>query len=165
MNKLTRMLRTALDVFDLYDGASTAARDRVGDFADRARKFFRSQRSYPVRNIGSFAAATGLGLGVGILLAPASGAETRREIVKRKFFRSQRSHPGRKIGNFAVGTGLGLGVSLLLAPARGAETRREIVRRAERIGGTVRERFSFGAKKPFARARASKTGGVREAAK
>src|SRR5205807_1524586 len=119
MNKLTRMLRTALDVFDLYDGASTAARDRVGDFADRARKFFRSQRSYP----------------------------------------------GRKIGNFAVGTGLGLGVSLLLAPARGAETRREIVRRAERIGGTVRERFSFGAKKPFARARASKTGGVREAAK
>ena len=114
--------------------------------------------------IGSFAAATGLGLGVGILLAPASGAETRREIVKRKFFRSQRSHPGRNIGSFAVGTGLGLGVSLLLAPASGAETRRELVRRAERIGSTVRERFSLGAEKPFARARAS-TGGVKEAAK
>jgi gas vesicle protein len=162
MNKLTRALRTALDALDLYDGASTAVRDRVGDLADRARKVFRSQQSYPFRNIGSFAVATGLGLGTGLLLAPASGAETRREIVRRKFFRSQRSHPGRNIGSFAVGTGLGLGVSLLLAPASGAETRREIVRRAERIGSTVRERFSSGAKKPFARARAS-TGGVKAA--
>ncbi|PYX83764.1 MAG: hypothetical protein DMG70_09285 [Acidobacteria bacterium] len=164
MNKLTRVLRRALDVLDLYDGASTAARDRVGDLVDRARKVFRSQRSHPFRNVGSLAVGTGLGLGAGLLLAPASGAETRRELVKRKFFRSQRSHPGRNIGSFAVGTGLGLGVSLLLAPASGAETRRELVRRAERIGSTVRERFSLGAEKPFARARAS-TGGVKEAAK
>jgi gas vesicle protein len=164
MNKLTRVFRTALDVLDLYDGASTAARDRVGDLVDRARKVFRSQRSYPFRNVASLAVGTGLGLGAGLLLAPASGAETRREIVKRKFFRSQRSHPGRNIGSFAVGTGLGLGVSLLLAPARGAETRRDVVRRAERIGSTVRKRFSLGAKKPLARTRAS-TGGIKEAAK
>ena len=118
MNKLTRVLRRALDVLDLYDGASTAARDRVGDLVDRARKVFRSQRSHPFRNVGSL----------------------------------------------AVGTGLGLGAGLLLAPASGAETRRELVRRAERIGSTVRERFSLGAEKPFARARAS-TGGVKEAAK
>jgi gas vesicle protein len=163
MKKLTRVLRTALDVFDLCDGASTAARDRVGDYADRARKVFRSQRSHPFRNISSFAVATGLGLGVGLLLAPASGAETRREIFTRKAFRSQRSHPFRNISSFAVGTGLGLGVSLLFAPARGAETRREIVRRAERVGSTVRERFSPAAKKPFATASASR-GGIEQAA-
>ena len=84
------------------------------------------------------------------------GAVTEVEVLSGKCCRTGGA-------SFAMGTGLGLGVSLLVAPASGAETRRKIFRRAERIGSTVRERFSLGAKKPSADARAS-AGGVREAA-
>ena len=164
MSKLTRVLRTALDVFDdLYEGASQSSRDRVAEYAKRAKKVFRSQRSHTLRNISSIAVATGLGLGVGLVLAPASGAGRRREIFKRKVFRSQRRHPFRNLGSFAAGTGLGLGVGLLLAPANGAETRREIVTRVEGIRSAVRERFSPGGKMPPASVRAA-TGGVEQAA-
>ena len=163
MSKLTKVLRTALEVFDeLSEAASKSGRDRVAEYGNRAKEVFRSQRSHTPRNISSIAVATGVGLALGLFLAPASGAETRREIFKRKVFRSQRGHPFRNLGSFAAGTGLGLGVSLLLAPARGAETRREIVARVEGIRSAVRERFSLGAKMPPASVRAT-TGGVQAA--
>jgi hypothetical protein len=164
MSKLTRVLRMALDVFDdLYEGASQPGRDRVAEYSNRAKKVFRSQRSHTLRNISSIAAVTGLGLGVGLLLGPSSGAGRRREIFKRKVFRSQRKHPFRNLGSFAAGTGLGLGVGLLLAPASGAEARREIFTRVEGIRSAVRERFSLGVKMPPARVRAA-TGSVEQAA-
>ena len=43
----------------------------------------RKQEDHTVRNAMSFAAGIGLGIGVGILLAPASGEETRSSIAKK----------------------------------------------------------------------------------
>jgi hypothetical protein len=43
----------------------------------------RKQEDHTVRNAMSFAAGIGLGIGVGILLAPASGEETRSSIAEK----------------------------------------------------------------------------------
>ena len=51
--------------------------------SDRASRAIRRQEDHTVRNAISFAAGIGLGIGVGILLAPASGEETRSSIAEK----------------------------------------------------------------------------------
>ena len=68
MNKfLKSLLKTGLDFLEQ---------------PDRAGRAIRGQEDHTVRNAISFAAGIGLGIGLGILLAPASGEETRSSIAE-----------------------------------------------------------------------------------
>jgi len=51
--------------------------------SDRAGRGIRRQEDPTMRNAISFAAGIGLGIGLGILLAPASGEETRSSIAEK----------------------------------------------------------------------------------
>src|SRR5712692_6322613 len=51
--------------------------------SDRAGRAIRGQEDHTVRNAISFAAGMGLGIGVGMLFAPASGEETRSSIAEK----------------------------------------------------------------------------------
>jgi len=62
-------------VSDEYDGAS----DRSSDLRDRARDLYAGE-SHTLRNVLTFAAGVGVGIGAGMLLAPASGEEIRGSI-------------------------------------------------------------------------------------
>jgi YtxH-like protein len=53
------------------------------DQSDRAGRAVRRQEDPTMRNAISFAAGIGLGIGLGILLAPASGEETRSSITEK----------------------------------------------------------------------------------
>jgi len=53
------------------------------DQSDRAGRAIRRQEDPTMRNAISFAAGIGLGIGLGILLAPASGEETRSSIAEK----------------------------------------------------------------------------------
>ena len=61
--------------------------DRVSDrgfhMAEQARSAIWPKEDHTLRNVLSFAAGMGLGIGAGILLAPASGAEIRSSISNR----------------------------------------------------------------------------------
>src|SRR5258708_30830018 len=50
--------------------------DQVSDITDRGRKVIYGE-DHKLRNVLTFAAGLGIGLGAGVLLAPASGEETR----------------------------------------------------------------------------------------
>jgi hypothetical protein len=62
-------------VSDEYDGAS----DRISDLRDRARDLYVGE-NHTMRNVLVFAAGVGVGIGAGMLLAPASGEEIRGSI-------------------------------------------------------------------------------------
>jgi len=94
MNKTMRFLmRTALNLMDQYsdqlDRASDRVSDRVSDMVDRGRDMVDRGKEmiYPpdhtLRNVLSFAAGVGLGIGAGLLLAPSSGNELRQSIKDR----------------------------------------------------------------------------------
>jgi YtxH-like protein len=51
--------------------------------SERARRAIRGQEDGTVRNAITFAAGIALGIGVGILFAPATGKETRTSIAER----------------------------------------------------------------------------------
>jgi hypothetical protein len=61
--------------------------DRVSDsasqIADRAKSAIYPEEDHTLRNILSFAAGVGVGVGAGLLFAPASGAEIRSSIGDR----------------------------------------------------------------------------------
>lgn len=71
--------RVAGDLRDrVSDGYETAA-DRVSDLRDRAQDLYEGE-DHTMRNILVFAAGVGVGIGAGMLLAPASGEEIRETI-------------------------------------------------------------------------------------
>jgi hypothetical protein len=81
------MLKTAAYIVDQTADQVDRASERASYIADQARGVVDDARSviYPredhtLRNIMSFAAGVGLGIGVGMLIAPASGAEIRGSI-------------------------------------------------------------------------------------
>ena len=94
MNKYARfVLRTALNLMDDYasqlDRASDRVSDRFSDLVDRGRDVVDRGRSivsppdHTLRNIISFAAGIGVGVGAALLLAPSSGSELRQTIKDR----------------------------------------------------------------------------------
>jgi len=102
MNKFFKLLLgTSLYLLEQSDNATKNARDRaVGQIDDlrdaawqkyeaaadrvaRASKAIRGEDSNVLRNVLYFAAGTGVGLGVGLIFAPASGEETRSVIAGR----------------------------------------------------------------------------------
>jgi hypothetical protein len=102
MNKyLKLLLGTGLYLLEQSDHATKNVRDRAaGQFDDlrdvaqqkyetvanrvaRASQAIRGEDSNVLRNVLCFAAGTGVGIGVGLIFAPASGEETRNEIAGR----------------------------------------------------------------------------------
>ena len=94
MNKLFKsLLKTAVYLLEQSDRVAADMRDRaadgvdrvgdrVSDIRDRAGNLY-SDESHVLRSAISFAAGVGLGIGAGMLLAPASGRETRDSIRKK----------------------------------------------------------------------------------
>jgi YtxH-like protein len=111
VNKLLKtLLRTGVYFLDQADDATAPMRDRVkhrtNDFADRATAIIRGRQDHTVRYAVSFAAGIGLGLGAGLLFAPASGDET-REILTDKvhdFGQSVRERFSTEASSHATGT-------------------------------------------------------------
>jgi hypothetical protein len=94
MNKLLKSaLKTAVYLLEQSDRVSADIRDRVADGVDRASGRVsglraRAQNLYgredhTVRNVVSFAAGLGLGVGAAMLFAPASGKEIRNSIGEK----------------------------------------------------------------------------------
>jgi hypothetical protein len=84
MTKLTRLLlRTGLELMDFYDTVAGIARHRVEDIKKAGGRVFPRTRGRASRNVISFATGAGIGLSVGLLLAPARGEHTRRKIFNK----------------------------------------------------------------------------------
>jgi len=94
MNKfLKSLLKTALYLLDQSDRVAADMRervaegvdrvsDRVSDLTDRAQDYY-GYKDHTLRNVISFAAGVGVGIGAGMLLAPASGEEIRNSIGEK----------------------------------------------------------------------------------
>jgi hypothetical protein len=91
MNSLIKsILKTAVYFLDQSDRFTDDIRDRVSDTVDSARDRFSDLRdragdlyegeSHTMRNVFVFAAGVAVGVGAGMLLAPASGEEIRGTI-------------------------------------------------------------------------------------
>ena len=88
MNKLLRaVLKTATYLLEEFDGVAAHVRGRVADRVNRAGEAVSDLREraeslyghedHTVRNLMTFGAGLAVGIGAGILFAPASGEETR----------------------------------------------------------------------------------------
>lgn len=104
MNKLLKMLlRTGVYFLDQADDATAPVRnrvrDRANDFTDRATHLIRGRQDHAARYALSFAAGIGLGLGAGLLFAPASGDETREALTDKvhAFGESVKEHFSREV--------------------------------------------------------------------
>ncbi len=88
LNKLLRTaLQTGLYFLEQSDKATAPIRKQVKDqvegLTDRTRQAILGPEDHTVRNAVSLAAGIGLGMALGMLFAPASGAEIRRSIVEK----------------------------------------------------------------------------------
>ena len=94
MNKfLKSVLKTAVYLLDQSDRVAADMRDRVVDRVDevsdrvsdlrhRARDLY-GHEDHTLRNIMTFAAGVGVGIGAGMLFAPTSGEDIRNSIGER----------------------------------------------------------------------------------
>jgi hypothetical protein len=81
MNKLLKsLLQTGLYFLEQPDRAVEAARKRVKEDIDEVAERFRGQ-DHTLRYVLTFAAGIGVGLGVGMLTAPASGEDSRSALA------------------------------------------------------------------------------------
>jgi len=76
---LKSLLKTALYAIDQLDRTS----DQVSDLADRGRAIIKRQQNSGRSSAASFAIGAVIGVGLGLLLAPASGQETRNAISEK----------------------------------------------------------------------------------
>lgn len=94
MNNLIRsILKTAVYFLDQTDRVASDVRDRVSDSVDRAAGHVSDLRDqaqelyegpdHTLRNVLTFAAGVGVGVGAAILFAPASGEEIRNSIGEK----------------------------------------------------------------------------------
>ncbi len=91
MNKTLKFfLKTALNLMDQYSDNIDRASDRVSDImdrgrdmVDRGREMLYPEQDHTLRNVLSFVAGVGVGIGAGMLLAPSSGSELRQSIKDR----------------------------------------------------------------------------------
>ena len=128
MNKFLKLLLgTSLYLLEQSDHTTKKARDRAAERIDdlqdvarqkyqtaadrvaRASRAIRGEDHEVLSNLLRFAAGVGVGVGVGLILAPASGEETRSAIAGRVhemgdkratevFFRSSLRHRYRRLG-------------------------------------------------------------------
>jgi hypothetical protein len=88
VNKVLRtLLRAGLYFLEESDRATAGLRDRmrdkVGNITSRTREAVGIEPDHTMRDAVSFIAGVGLGVGIGMLFAPASGQET-RELISEK---------------------------------------------------------------------------------
>lgn len=107
MNNLIRsILKTAVYFLEQTDRFAGDVRDRISDSADRAADRVSNLRSqaeelyegpdHTFRNVLTFAAGVGVGIGAAILFAPASGEEIRNSIGEKV-----QDIGGRVVGRFS----------------------------------------------------------------
>jgi hypothetical protein len=84
MNKfLKSALRTAVYFLDQSANQVDRLSSNVSDLAEQGRRIIDRNDDHTVRNVVNFALGLGVGIGAGILLAPASGQEIRTSINDR----------------------------------------------------------------------------------
>lgn len=79
---LKSLLKTAVYVIDQTAEKVDRVSDRAYDMADDARTAIFPE-DHTLRHVLLFAAGVGVGVGAGLLLAPASGEETRNSITEK----------------------------------------------------------------------------------
>src|SRR5580698_1136404 len=87
-NKLLKsLLKTTVYILDQTAEQVDRVADRTSDITDQAKRVVNSaagviqpREDHTLRNLVSFAAGVGIGVGAGMLLAPASGGEIRDSI-------------------------------------------------------------------------------------
>lgn len=112
LNRLIKsLLKTAVYVMDQTAEQVDRASDRASDVAEQAQSAVEDARNaiypstdHPLRNLLSFAAGIGVGVGAGMLLAPASGTEIRDSIGERVQNISDRVKGRVSSQRFATGT-------------------------------------------------------------
>lgn len=85
MNKfLNLLLKTAVCVidqsFERVDRSVHRTSDRISEMVDQGKRMIDRQQDHTVRNAVSFAAGVAVGIGTGLLWAPASGKDIRTSI-------------------------------------------------------------------------------------
>src|SRR5229473_8216571 len=71
--------RFAGDIRDRFSDTVDRTTDRVSDLRDQAQELYEGE-GHTMRNVLTFAAGVAVGVGAGMLLAPASGEEIRSSI-------------------------------------------------------------------------------------
>jgi len=111
VNKLLKtLLRTGVYFLGQADDATASVRgrvrDRVDGLTDRAAEIIRGREDHTLHYAISFAAGVGLGIGAGILFAPASGEKTRDVLSERlqDFGESIRERFSCEVKESAIGT-------------------------------------------------------------
>jgi hypothetical protein len=79
---LKSLLKTAVYVMDQTAEQVDRVSDRASEIADDARTAIFPE-DHTLRHVLLFAAGVGVGVGAGLLLAPASGEETRNSITEK----------------------------------------------------------------------------------
>lgn len=77
------LLKTAVYIMDQTADKVDRASDRAYEMADDARTAIFPEEDHTLRHVLLFAAGVGVGVGAGLLLAPASGEETRNSITEK----------------------------------------------------------------------------------
>ncbi|HEY4763397.1 MAG TPA: YtxH domain-containing protein [Candidatus Sulfotelmatobacter sp.] len=80
---LRSVLKTAVYVMDQTAEQVDRVSDRASEMADEARTAIFPEEDHTLRNVLVFAAGVGVGLGAGLLLAPASGEDIRNSISEK----------------------------------------------------------------------------------
>jgi hypothetical protein len=81
MNRfLKSLLKTAAYLVEQIPDKVDRVSSRVSDMTDHGKRAIYGEKDHTVRDVVSFAAGVGLGIGAGILFAPASGEETRNSL-------------------------------------------------------------------------------------
>jgi hypothetical protein len=77
---LNSILKTAVYIMDQTTEQVDRASERAAELADDARSSIYPREDHTLRNVLSFAAGIGVGVGAAMLLAPSSGEELRNSI-------------------------------------------------------------------------------------
>ena len=84
MNRfLNSLLKTGVCLLNQYYEQVDRASERVSDLVDRGKDLVLEPKDNTLRNIISFAAGMGVGVGAGLLFAPASGSDTRSSLREK----------------------------------------------------------------------------------
>ncbi len=108
---LKSLLKTAVYIMDQTAEQVDRVSDRASELANQARSAMDDatsaispQQDHTLRNILSFAAGVGIGVGAGMLLAPSSGAEIRTSISDRVQDISDKVRGRRSTQKYATGS-------------------------------------------------------------
>jgi len=84
LNKLVKsILKTAVYIMDETADRVDRVSDRAAEMAENAREVVSPSENHTLRNVLSFAAGIGVGVGAGLLLAPSSGSDLRNSITDK----------------------------------------------------------------------------------